>query len=161
MLRSSAYAPVVTEANPAPTTSPYRYYPPAGDGFCYPATAGPRDTEHPEQVQDMGIPGFGGTISRIEVVGVDWNHRFIQEEPVGLRPTAGWLEVSTSPLSDLDVVDGYNLSYLREEATGAAFTKDEYEAPLVAFWNRGGGRVAAVSFPLGSEYWERVRAWLE
>ena len=59
------------------------------------------------------------------------------------------------------MVDGYNLSYLRDEATAAATTRDDYEAPLVAFWNRGGGRVAAVSFPLGGEYSARVRRWPE
>ena len=33
------------------------------------------------------------------------------------------------------MVDGYNLSYLRDEATAAAYARDDYEAPLVAFWN--------------------------
>ncbi len=38
-------------------------------------------------------------------------------------------------------------------------TTDEYNAPLVAAWARGAGRAAAVSFPLGGEHSERVRAW--
>ena len=81
------------------------------------------------------------------------------EDPVGVEPSSGWLELSSRRLEGLAVVDGYNLSYLRDEATGAAFTTDDYEAPLVAFWNRGAGRVAAVSFPLGGEYSRRVRRW--
>jgi len=81
------------------------------------------------------------------------------EGRVGVEPTSGWLEVSSSLLEGLSTVDGYNLSYLRDEATAAAITTDEYEAPLVAFWNRGAGRVAAVSFPLGGEHSSRVRGW--
>jgi hypothetical protein len=56
-------------------------------------------------------------------------------------------------------VDGYNLSYLRPEATAGALTTDEYAAPLVAFWQRGIGRVAAVSFPLGGEFSGAARGW--
>jgi hypothetical protein len=56
-------------------------------------------------------------------------------------------------------VDGYNLSYLREGATASLVTTDEYQAPLVAAWARGAGRVAAVSFPLGGAYSTRARAW--
>ncbi len=55
--------------------------------------------------------------------------------------------------------DGYNLSYLRPEATAACVSGDEYRGPLVAFWQRGLGRSAAVSFPLGGEFSERIRAW--
>ena len=73
------------------------------------------------------------------------------DEPVGVEPTSGWLEVSSKVIENPPMVDGYNLSYLRDDATAAAYTRDDYEAPLVAFWNRGGGRVAAVSFPLGGD----------
>lgn len=81
------------------------------------------------------------------------------EEPVKLAPTAGWLEIAAKPLAWPEAVDGYNLSYLKPEATAAAFSTDEYKAPLVAFWQRGAGRVAAVSFPLGGEFSQRARAW--
>jgi len=81
------------------------------------------------------------------------------DEPVGVEPAAGWLEVASRPIEGLDFVDGYNLSYLKEDATAGAFSADEYEAPLVASWNRGAGRVAAVSFPLSGPHAARVRAW--
>lgn len=80
-------------------------------------------------------------------------------EPVGLKPTAGWLELAAKPLPWLASVDGYNLSYLKPNATAAAYSSDEYAAPLVAFWQRGLGRAAAVSFPLGGEFSGQVRAW--
>ena len=80
-------------------------------------------------------------------------------EPVPVKPSAGWLELAARPLSWPGAVDGYNLSYLKPNATAAAFSGDEYAAPLVAFWQRGLGRAAAVSFPLGGEFSQRTRAW--
>ncbi len=82
-------------------------------------------------------------------------------EPVGVKPTAGWLELAAKPLPWLSEVDGYNLSYLKPDATAAAFSADEYAAPLVSYWQRGLGRTAAVSFPLGGEYSGKVRGWNE
>jgi uncharacterized membrane protein len=83
------------------------------------------------------------------------------DEPVGLQSTSGWLEIAAKLPKWPAEVDGYNLSYLKPEATAAALAKDEYAAPLVAFWQRGAGRSAAVSFPLGGEFSARVRAWPE
>jgi hypothetical protein len=80
-------------------------------------------------------------------------------EPAKVVPTAGWLQMAAKPISWLESVDGYNLSYLKPDAIAAAFSGDEYKAPLVAFWQRGAGRVAAVSFPLGGEFSEKIRAW--
>ena len=81
------------------------------------------------------------------------------DEPVKLMPTADWLELAAQPLAWPDLIDGYNLSYPKPEAAVAAFSGDEYKAPLVSFWQRGSGRVAAVSFPLGGEFSGRVRGW--
>lgn len=81
------------------------------------------------------------------------------DDPVGLRATAAWLQIAARPLSWPSQVDGYNLSYLRPDAAAAALTTDEYKAPLIAFWQRGAGRAAAVSFPLGGEHSALIRAW--
>lgn len=81
------------------------------------------------------------------------------DEPTALSPASGWLEIAAGHPEWLDAVDGYNLSYLKPEATGALFTSDEYEAPLVAFWHRGIGRASAVSFPLGGDFSGSIRAW--
>jgi hypothetical protein len=83
---------------------------------------------------------------------------FIKE----LTPTkagGGWFEISAQPIEWLPAVDGYNLSYAREWASQALITADEYAAPLVAFGQRGLGRTAAVSFPLGGEHSGQIRAW--
>ncbi len=81
------------------------------------------------------------------------------DKPVKVTPATGWLGLAARPLSWLDAVDGYNLSYLKPEASIAALSADDYKAPLLAYWQRGAGRVAAVSFPLGGDFSQRVRAW--
>lgn len=81
------------------------------------------------------------------------------KEPTGAVGTPGWTEIAARAPSWLTSVDGYNLSYLREGATASLVTTDEYQAPLVASWVRGAGRVAAVSFPLGGPYSTKARAW--
>lgn len=82
-------------------------------------------------------------------------------DPVDVQPTSGWSEIAAQPMAWLSSVDGYNLSYLKPNATSALFSKDEYQAPLVAFWQRGVGKGAAVSFPLGGDFSQRVRNWKE
>ncbi|MGL4398326.1 MAG: VWA domain-containing protein [Luteolibacter sp.] len=81
------------------------------------------------------------------------------EEPVGVQPTGRWAEISPKPLDWFKQVDGYNLSYAREDATVSLVSTDEYLAPLVAHARRGLGRSAAVSFPLGGNFSETARNW--
>ncbi len=81
------------------------------------------------------------------------------EDPVQITPNQLWLGLAARSINWLDTIDGYNLSYAREEANVAISSADEYNAPLLAYWQRGIGRVAAVSFPLGGEYSNRIRSW--
>ncbi len=81
------------------------------------------------------------------------------KEPTNTQGTPGWAEIAARAPQWLKAVDGYNLSYLKEAATASLISVDEYAAPLVATWQRGAGRAAAVSFALGGEYSPRVRAW--
>ena len=80
-------------------------------------------------------------------------------DPVKTQGAGAWFEISGQKLDWLPEVDGYNLSYLRDWASQALITQDEYSAPLVAFGQRGIGRTAAVSFALGGEHSAKVRAW--
>ncbi|MFK7911814.1 MAG: VWA domain-containing protein, partial [Akkermansiaceae bacterium] len=80
-------------------------------------------------------------------------------DPVGTKPTGKWSEISAKPFAWLGAADGYNLSYARPDATTSLVSTDEYLAPLVAHARRGIGRTAAVSFPLGGKYSEKIRAW--
>jgi len=83
------------------------------------------------------------------------------EEPTQVGSTGAWRQISPHAVKWPPAVDGYNLSYLKSHAHAALLSMDEYEAPLVAFWNRGMGRSAAVSFPVAGEFSSRVRKWSE
>lgn len=56
-------------------------------------------------------------------------------------------------------VDGYNLSYLRPEATAAVISQDEYVAPWSAFWQRGLGRAAAITLEVDGHFSGSFGAW--
>jgi hypothetical protein len=81
------------------------------------------------------------------------------DDPIASKPTGLWSEISPKPFDWLPAVDGYNLSYAREDATTSLIAEDEYLAPLVATSRRGIGRTAAISFPLGGEHSEKIREW--
>ena len=81
------------------------------------------------------------------------------KDVTGGQATGNWGEVSPVEPKWLKEVDGYNLSYAKPDATVALVSQDEYVAPLVAHMRVGAGRSMAVSFPLGGEYSEKVRAW--
>ncbi len=83
---------------------------------------------------------------------------FLKEVTVA-KATGKWGEISPNEPKWLAEVDGYNLSYVRPEATVALVSQDEYLAPLVSHMRVGAGRSMAVSFPMGGEYSGKARAW--
>lgn len=58
-------------------------------------------------------------------------------------------------------VEGYNLCYLRPEATAAVISQDEYVAPWSAFWYRGIGRSAAITIEVDGEFSGQFGTWEE
>ncbi len=81
------------------------------------------------------------------------------EEVVATQTSGKWQEISPSMIELPAAVDGYNLSYAREDAIVTLIAKDEYSAPLMAHTRRGLGRTMAVSFPLSGAFSQQVRAW--
>ena len=81
------------------------------------------------------------------------------EENVGVKSTKDWFEMAGRNISGLNQVDGYNLSYIKDGAAMAMHSTDEYKAPLMAFWHRGTGRSAAITFPLAGDSSGKVRNW--
>jgi hypothetical protein len=81
------------------------------------------------------------------------------KDSVHTKSTGRWSEISPKPLAFPESVDGYNLSYARDDTTVSLASADEYLAPLVSHARRGLGRTAAVSFPLAGEYSEQIRSW--
>jgi uncharacterized membrane protein len=72
-------------------------------------------------------------------------------------------DLSTGPFPK---AGGYNLSYLKPDATAAAVSRDEYAAPWSAFWYRGLGRAAAISLEVDGQFsgdfgrWDRYEDFL-
>ncbi|MGD9854955.1 MAG: VWA domain-containing protein [Planctomycetaceae bacterium] len=90
---------------------------------------------------------------------------FIEKDPLtqpdgipGL-PLADAVLLGNLNLGGFPNVDGYNLSYLKPEATAAVISADEYAAPWAAFWYRGLGRVAAVTLEVDGEFSGQFGRW--
>jgi Mg-chelatase subunit ChlD len=49
-------------------------------------------------------------------------------------------------------VNGYNLSYVKQNATVAVVSQDEYLAPWSSFWYRGLGRVSALTLEVDGQF---------
>ncbi|MCC7013374.1 MAG: VWA domain-containing protein [Planctomycetes bacterium] len=62
-------------------------------------------------------------------------------------------------LQSFPQVDGYNLTWLREDGTAGVVAQDEFRAPLFAFAHRGLGRSAAYAGQVGGEFGSRLVAW--
>ena len=56
-------------------------------------------------------------------------------------------------------IGGYNLSYLKPQATMGVVSLDEYQAPWSAFWYRGLGRVAALTFEVDGPNTGAFSSW--
>ena len=63
------------------------------------------------------------------------------DQPTPFSFTAGYSLLGSQPVSAPPSLGGYNLCYLRPQANLAAVTGDDYQAPVVASWNAGNGRV--------------------
>lgn len=63
------------------------------------------------------------------------------EEPVRIQATVGLTTLAGRSFGLEKSIGGYNLCYMRPEATLDVVTLDEYKAPAVASWQSGAGRV--------------------
>ena len=80
-------------------------------------------------------------------------------EPTTTRTLPDMVLLGDLPSSAFPGVDGYNLTYLRPGATMGVVTTDDYQAPVLAFWHRGLGRVAALTAEVDGRYSSRLNAW--
>ncbi len=80
-------------------------------------------------------------------------------DPTAVRVLPDMVLLGELPGSAFPSLDGYNLTYLRPGATMGAVTTDEYTAPVLAFWHRGLGRVAALTAQVDGTFSRRVNAW--
>jgi Mg-chelatase subunit ChlD len=80
-------------------------------------------------------------------------------EPTAARSLPDMQLLGDLPPSPFPRLDGYNLTYLRPGATMGVVTTDEYQAPVLAFWHRGLGRVASLTAEVDGQYSQRLNAW--
>src|SRR5688572_8759306 len=80
-------------------------------------------------------------------------------DPTATRAVPDMVLLGELPASPFPSVDGYNLAYLRPGATMGVVTIDEHKAPVLAFWHRGLGRVAALTAEVDGQYSQRLNAW--
>lgn len=63
------------------------------------------------------------------------------------------------PGTKLPAVEGYNLTFLRDGADPIVLSDDENSAPLAASWQRGAGKVAAVTFEADGPFSGELARW--
>jgi Mg-chelatase subunit ChlD len=80
-------------------------------------------------------------------------------EPTAARALPDMVLLGELPGSPFPGLDGFNLTYLRPGATMGVVTTDEYQAPVLAFWHRGLGRVASLTAEVDGQYSQRLNAW--
>ncbi|HUR29450.1 MAG TPA: VWA domain-containing protein [Planctomycetota bacterium] len=85
------------------------------------------------------------------------------EEPTATRATGDLFALGNLGASAEELgfprLDGYNLTYVRPDASIGALTLDDSAAPVFAFAQRGLGRVAAFTGELGGTFGQDVVAW--
>jgi hypothetical protein len=74
------------------------------------------------------------------------------DDPVMAQPTPGLTALAGRPFALDQPLGGYNLCYLRPEATLGAISRDEYNAPIVASWQAGSGRVVCYTGEADGKY---------
>ncbi|MEE9403880.1 MAG: VWA domain-containing protein [Algisphaera sp.] len=85
-------------------------------------------------------------------------------EATAISTTAGYTALTgASAASDSSkggpVAGGYNLTYLRPQASPALITQDEYKAPFVATWSAGLGRAATFAGEADGKFTTPLDQW--
>jgi Mg-chelatase subunit ChlD len=81
------------------------------------------------------------------------------DEPTPIQSTAGMVALAGKPFDLALNLGGYNLCYLRPEATLGTVTLDEYKAPVVAAWQAGAGRVVCYTGEADGRYAGDMPRW--
>ncbi len=81
------------------------------------------------------------------------------DEPVNVQSTGGFAALVGTSWEIDQPVGGYNLTYLRDGATSAAVTVDEYRAPLIASWHAGAGRSLVYTSEADGQYTGPIAQW--
>ncbi len=81
------------------------------------------------------------------------------DEATRVKPTAALTLLGGSTDWQPPALGGYNLTYLRPEASLALVTEDEYAAPAVAAWQAGSGRVLCYTGEADGQFAGAIAKW--
>ncbi len=81
------------------------------------------------------------------------------EEKTGTKLGPDLAQLGKWPTADVPSLGGYNLTYVKPQASVALRTIDGNEAPVVTMWPRGAGRVAALTAEVDGAFTGDFRAW--
>lgn len=81
------------------------------------------------------------------------------EATTPIQTTGGLVTLTGKQFGGLPAIGGYNLCYLRPNANLATVTTDEYNAPVVASWQAGSGRVLAYTGEADGDYTGAIAGW--
>ena len=81
------------------------------------------------------------------------------EEQTPIQLTGGLVSLTGRQFEAPPPIGGYNLCYLRPEASLAAITVDEYKAPVVAAWQAGAGRALCYTGEADGLYAGALAKW--
>ncbi len=81
------------------------------------------------------------------------------DEPTRIQSTSALPALAGRPFDFTQPIGGYNLCYIRPEATLSALTVDEYRAPVVASWQAGIGRVLCYTGEVDGKYTAAIAQW--
>ncbi len=81
------------------------------------------------------------------------------EDPAQIQFTSGMVMLAGKQFSGPPRIGGFNLTYLRPKANLAAVTTDEYQAPVVASWQAGSGRVLCYTGEADGKFSGAISRW--
>jgi Mg-chelatase subunit ChlD len=81
------------------------------------------------------------------------------EEQTQIQLTGGLVSLTGKQFEAPPPIGGYNLCYLRPEASLAAVSVDEYKAPVVATWQAGAGRALCYTGEADGAYAGSMSRW--
>lgn len=83
------------------------------------------------------------------------------EEPVDISFTGGLTTLLGQSFPKPPTIGGYNLCYLKSGAMLSSKSEDEYNAPILASWQAGLGRVACYTGQFDGDYTGKIATWAE
>jgi hypothetical protein len=81
------------------------------------------------------------------------------DEPVRVDATPALAGLTGRAFDIARPIGGYNLCYIKPEATLGVLTRDEYKAPVVAAWQAGSGRVLCYTGEADGKYAGPITRW--